>query len=97
MWLQVLEGPRSEVNALYGRIFADKRHKNVQTIAFSDITQRRYGAWAMAHVSLTDADPMLEVNTSGTAFDPYAATGEHVMSRIDALITAGKVMGKPVV
>ena len=97
VWLQVLEGPRSEVNALYGRIFADKRHKNVQTIAFEDITRRRYGAWAMAHVSMTDTDPMLEVNTSATAFDPYAATGERVMSRIDTLIAAGKVMGKPVV
>ena len=97
VWLQVLEGPRSQVNTLYGRISADKRHKNVQTISFEDITRRRYGAWAMAHVKLTDADPMLGVNASAAAFDPYATTGERVMSQIDALIAAGKVMGKPVV
>ena len=97
VWLQVLEGPRSGVNTLYGRISADKRHKNVQTISFEDITRRRYGVWAMAHVKLTDADPMLEVNASATAFDPYLTTGERVMSRIDTLIAAGKVMGKPVV
>lgn len=97
VWLQVLEGRRSEVNALYGRITADKRHKNVQMIAFEDIAQRRYGAWAMAHVNLTDADPVLEVNSSGAAFDPYSATGERVMTRIDSLMATGKVMGKPVV
>ena len=97
VWLQVLEGPRSQVNTLYGRISADKRHKTVQTISFEDITRRRYGVWAMAHVKLTDADPMLEVNASATAFDPYSTTGERVMSRIDTLIAAGKVIGKPVV
>jgi hypothetical protein len=97
VWLQVLEGPRSEVNALYGRILADKRHKNVQLIAVEDITHRRYGAWAMAHVNLSGVDPVLAQNTSGAAFDPYSATGEGVMAHIDALIAAGKVMGAPVV
>jgi len=97
VWLQVLEGRRGEVNALYGRISADKRHKNVQLIAVKDITQRRYGAWAMAHVNLNDADPVLAANASDAAFDPYAATGERVMAHIDELIGAGKVMGAPVV
>jgi len=97
VWLQVLEGRRGEVNALYGRISADKRHKNVQLIAVKDITQRRYGAWAMAHVDLNDANSMLVLNSSDAAFDPYAATGERVMAHIDALIGAGKVMGAPVV
>ena len=97
VWLQILEGPRREVHALYERITADKRHKNVQTVGVEDITQRRYGAWAMAHVKLTDADSMREVSSSDAAFDPYSATREHAMARIDALIAAGKVMGKPVV
>ena len=97
VWLQVLEGPRIQIDTLYERISADKRHKNVQTISFEDITRRRYGAWAMAHVKQTDANPMLEVNASAAAFDPYDTTGERVMSQIDALIAAGKVMGKPVV
>ena len=96
VYLQVLEGRRSDVNALYGRITADKRHKNVQLMAFEDITQRRYGAWAMAHVDLTNADAILALKASGSEFDPYTATGERVMAQIDALIAAGKVMGAPV-
>lgn len=97
VYLQVLEGRRSEVNTLYGRISADKRHKNVQLMAFEDITHRRYGAWAMAHVDMTDADPVLALTEPSGQFDPYAATGERVMAHIDALIAAGKVMGAPVV
>ena len=97
VWLQILEGGRSEINALYARISADKRHKDVQLMVFEDIAQRRYGAWAMAHVDLTDTDPMLAVTGTDTGFDPYAATGERVMARIDALIATGKVMGAPVV
>lgn len=96
VYLQVLEGKRSDVNVLYARIAADKRHKNVQLMAFQDITQRRYGAWAMAHVDLTDADAVLALTAYDKEFDPYAATGERVMERIDALIAAGKVMGTPV-
>ena len=96
VWLQVLEGRRAEVNALYGRIAADKRHKNVQLMAFEDITHRRYGAWAMAHVNLTDTEAMLALNFSNAEFDPYAATGERVMAQVEALIAAGKVIGAPV-
>ena len=51
----------------------------------------------MAHVLLTDADPVLAVNASHPAFDPYSTSGERVMSRIDALIADGQVMSKPVV
>jgi Sensors of blue-light using FAD len=97
VYLQVLEGKRVEVNALYARIAEDKRHKNVQLMAFEDITGRRYGAWAMAHVDLTEADSMLALKTSDAQFDPYTVTGERVMAHIDALIAAGKVMGAPVV
>jgi Sensors of blue-light using FAD len=97
VYLQVLEGRRGEVNSLYARIAADRRHKNVQLMAFEDIIGRRYGAWAMAHVDLTEADSVLALNTSEAEFDPYTATGERVMAHIDALIAAGKVMGAPVV
>ena len=96
VYLQVLEGGRSEVNVLYARIAADRRHKNVQLMAFEDITRRRYGAWAMAHVDLTAADALMALAASGSEFDPYAATGERVMARIDTLLAAGKVMGAPV-
>ena len=96
VYLQVLEGERHQINALYERIALDKRHCNVVLRQQEDISHRRYGKWAMAHVDiahLTDDS----TNHSTTAFDPYTATGEEVMERIDSLIAAGKVMSTPVI
>jgi hypothetical protein len=97
VFLQVLEGRRADVNALYTRIAVDKRHKNVQLMTAEDIVKRRYGAWAMAHVDMTDSVAMLALSASGSGFDPYATTGERVMAQIDTLIAAGKVMSAPVI
>lgn len=97
VWLQVLEGQREDVNALYGRILADKRHHKVQMLAFKDIKRRRYGDWAMAHVALMESDDILTQTSLGAAVDPYATTAERLMEHIDALAAAGKVMGQPVV
>lgn len=93
VYLQVLEGERSQVDALYARILQDKRHQNIVLRQQEDIQRRRYGHWAMAHIDLThlthaDAQP---------AFDPYAATSEQVMATMDELIRSGKVMNAPVV
>lgn len=97
VYLQVLEGKPDAVSALYARITADKRHKNLQQLSSEDVTGRRYGAWAMAHVDLTDADSLLALRNSDALFETYPSTGERVMAHIDVLIAAGKVMGAPVV
>lgn len=93
VYLQVLEGERNQIDALYARILRDKRHQNIVLRQQEDIQRRRYGHWAMAHIDLThlahaDALPV---------FDPYAATSEQVMATMDELIRSGKVMNAPVV
>ena len=93
VFLQVLEGERQEVVKLYTRIFSDKRHKNVEMIHFENIAQRRYEKWAMAHVNLTDVDPMMTINW--TEFDPYSETGRQVMERIDQLMLKASVIALP--
>ena len=97
VWLQVLEGQRDDVNALYDRILADKRHHKLQVLAFEDIKRRRYGQWAMAHVTLMETAEMLTQSSPSGYVDPYTTTGERLMAHIDALAAAGKVMGAPVV
>ena len=97
VYLQVLEGERSRVDALYARILQDKRHQNIVLRQQEDINRRRYGKWAMAHVDmghLTDAEATDQHQSS---FDPYSATVEEVMAKMDALIAAGKVMDAPVI
>lgn len=93
-YLQVLEGERSALDALYARIAADQRHKDLVLVCAQTITSRRYGRWAMAHVDLADADERMAFSATSSA---PAGSSEQLMAQIDALITAGKVMTEPVV
>jgi len=95
VFLQVLEGDRLAVNGLYARILADKRHQKVVLLSLEEITRRRYGAWAMAHVNLSTLDPVMQL--SSTTFDSYSASGQQIMAQLDGLIDQGLIMNKPVV
>jgi hypothetical protein len=90
MFLQALEGERGPVTRLYARISADPRHKDLELIHCEGITERRYGEWSMARVSLSDVDPQTKIVWPD--FDPYSATGLVVMTRIDELIAQGRVI-----
>lgn len=93
VFLQALEGERDTVTRLYERIAADRRHKNVEMIHCENITERRYGQWAMAHVNLSDLDPMGKIEWPD--FDASSVTGLLVMARIDELIAQGIVIKAP--
>ena len=97
VYLQVLEGERSKIEALYARIVQDKRHHNVVLRQQENINRRSYGNWAMAHVDMGLLSTAEAAHQHAAAFDPYLATAEKVMARIDALIAAGKVMDAPVI
>ena len=47
-FLQALEGPISEVNAIYTRVKADPRHRAVVLLSSREIEARVFGDWAMA-------------------------------------------------
>lgn len=97
VYLQVLEGERSQVEALYARIAQDKRHQNMVLRQQEDIRSRRYGKWTMAHIDLAHLPPPDAAQNQQPLFNPYTATAEEVMMKMDALIAAGKVMNAPVV
>ena len=46
-FMQYLEGPRPAVNAAYGRIIADTRHRNPTLLEASDIDERLFSSWLM--------------------------------------------------
>ena len=93
VFLQALEGERGKVTRLYARIAADPRHKDLELIHCESITQRRYGEWSMASVSLSDVDPKTKI--AWPDFDPYSANGQLVMARIGELIARGRVINAP--
>lgn len=47
---QVLEGEREAVEAVYGRIVRDPRHKDIVLILYESIEVRRFPDWAMAYI-----------------------------------------------
>lgn len=93
LYLQLLEGERGELNRLYARIVADTRHKDVELLHHSEITQRRFAAWSMALVQLRDDDPMVLMNHP--EFDPYAASGAAALQLLDELCASGQRVTLP--
>lgn len=51
-YLQLIEGPRNEINQLYSNIMADKRHSDLSLLRYTDTRVREFPNWSMAHVSL---------------------------------------------
>ena len=49
-FLQVLEGPETEVLPLYARILHDRRHRECVIIAIHLIHERLFPNWSMGHV-----------------------------------------------
>jgi hypothetical protein len=90
VFLQALEGERGAVTRLYARISADRRHTELELIHCESITERHYGEWSMAHVSLSDVDPQTKI--VWPEFNPYSASGLLVMSRIAELIAQGRMV-----
>ena len=87
IYMQVLEGERTAVNALYSRIIADTRHHQVELLSFEEVGQRRYGQWSMALVQLSIDDPMVQL--AHPEFDPYSASSKDAMRMIGELINSG--------
>ena len=46
-YLQFLEGPSSEVEALYSKIEVDSRHKNVKKLHDESIDEKLFSSWSM--------------------------------------------------
>ena len=92
-FFQVIEGERSRVNALYRRICADARHKDVDMLHYEEIHDRRFGQWSMALVNLSVDDPMVKLQHPD--FDPYSATGPQVMQQVLDLLEAGQPIRLP--
>jgi hypothetical protein len=92
-FFQVIEGERSQVNALYSRICADKRHQNVELLHYEEIHERRFGQWSMALIHLSVDDPMVRLHHPD--FDPYSGSGPQVMRQVMDLLESGQPIELP--
>ncbi len=95
IFMQVLEGGRDTVNALYRRICADARHKNVILLKYEEITERHFAGWTMGQVNLERVNPSILLKYSERAvLDPYAVSGDAAMALLDELLATASIISR---
>jgi len=93
IFLQVLEGGRSQVSALYNRIARDERHRDVVLLSYDEIEERSFAGWAMGQVNMSRLNPALLLKYSEAAvLDPYAVSGKVSKALFDELVATASVM-----
>jgi hypothetical protein len=95
VFMQVLEGGRDAVNALYGDIVRDPRHRDVALLHFEEVTERRFAGWTMGQVNLAKVNPSIVLKYSEKpVLDPYAVSGRVSMALLEELIATASIVGR---
>jgi len=95
VFLQVLEGGREPVKALYNRIVCDRRHRQVTLLQYEEILERRFGGWTMGQVNLAKVNSSTLLKYSERALiDPYALPGRISAALTEELIVTASIVGR---
>ncbi|MDD2609241.1 MAG: BLUF domain-containing protein [Giesbergeria sp.] len=95
IFLQAIEGGRSAVNALYGQILRDPRHRQVELLYYQEITERRFGGWTMGQANLSKINHSTLLKYSERpALDPYAVSGEVSLALLEELMATASIIGR---
>lgn len=88
LFIQLLEGPKNEVNATYQRIRQDDRHVDVTKLMQRAITSRMFPGWAMRDDPAQSWVWSIEDVKNGAV---EAATGEEALEFFTRLANMGVV------
>ena len=93
--MQVLEGSRSEVSALYNSIVKDARHRDVELLLLEEISERRFASWTMGQVNLAKVNPSLLLRYSEKPeLNPFALGGASSLALLEELIATAAIVGR---
>lgn len=93
VFMQVLEGGRSAVSAIYNRIAADPRHHDVILLDQEEISERRFVGWSMGEVNFKRINPSIVLKYSEQAcLDPYSMSGKAAMALLQELIDSACIV-----
>lgn len=96
VFLQVLEGGRSEVNQLYAQIVADRRHTQIELLSYEEIVERRFASWSMGQVNAERVNRALLLKYSPRpVLDPFAVSGAVSMALLTELAESASVICTP--
>jgi hypothetical protein len=92
VFLQVLEGGRNAVSALYNRISQDPRHHDVALLSYDEIGERSFASWSMGQVNMSRLNPALVLKYSeGAVLDPYAVSGQASLALFNELVATASI------
>ena len=83
VYMQVLEGGRGPVNALYNRIVTDARHEQVMLLHYEEVGERH-----LANVNPSTLLKYLEK----PELDPFAVSGRASMALLEELIATAQIV-----
>jgi hypothetical protein len=97
IFMQLLEGGRMQVNALYNKIAADKLHQDLAILLYEEVSERKFAGWSMGLVNLDRINPSVLLKYSECAtLDPYCVSGRASMALFEELMATASIMGQPV-
>jgi Sensors of blue-light using FAD len=95
VYMQVLEGGRDAVNALYNKIVRDERHRDIALLHYQEVAERKFAGWTMGQVNLAKVNPSLLLKYSDRpVLDPFAASGRASMALLEELIATAQIVGR---
>jgi hypothetical protein len=93
IFIQVIEGGRDQVCELFNSIVRDNRHHDLRILIYEEISERRFGKWAMANVSIETINSTLLLKYFEKAkLNPFACSGLATMSLFDELVATGSIL-----
>ncbi|HSM50602.1 MAG TPA: BLUF domain-containing protein [Thermoanaerobaculia bacterium] len=95
VFVQVLEGSRATVNALYTAIVRDPRHRDVTILDYAEIAERRFSGWRMGSVNLNRINQGIILRYSEQAtLDPFAMSGGALLALLHELVESGAIASR---
>ena len=95
IFLQALEGGRTQISELYGHIQKDPRHKDVVLLHYEEISERRFGGWTMGQVNVERINASILLKYSEKAeLDPYSVSGKVSLALLEDLMATASICGK---
>ncbi len=96
LFLQLLEGGRNAVNALYNRIARDARHTDLVLLAYDEVGERRFAGWSMGQANLSRLNPGTVLKYSERpVLDPYQLTGQATLAVFEELVQTAAIDCSP--
>jgi hypothetical protein len=96
LYMQVLEGGRDAINALYAKIMRDARHTDVVLLHYEEITERHYAGWTMGPTNLAKVNASVLLRFSELPeMNPHAMSGKNSLALIDELMASATIVGRP--